>query len=69
MLAFEQLEIFRTAVKEQSFTREAKVLFISQPALSCRIRHLEAEVGAELFDRSQRGLPLKLTQAGQTPLR
>ena len=49
--------------EEQSFTRAAKQLFISQPALSQHIRKLESLLGAELFDR--RGSGLKLTPSGE----
>lgn len=50
--------------KERSFTKAAQNLFISQPSLSARIKKIENELGAPLFDRST--APLKLTDVGET---
>ncbi|MBQ7386706.1 MAG: LysR family transcriptional regulator [Clostridia bacterium] len=49
--------------KEQSFTRAAQRLFISQPSLSAAIKNIEAEVGAPLFERC--GGKVKLTEIGK----
>ena len=48
--------------KEQSFSKAAKNLYISQPALSAIIRRLEDEIHQPLFDRSTN--PIQLTSAG-----
>ncbi len=40
-----------TVYKEQSITRAAQKLFISQPSLSVAIQNVEKEVGAPLFER------------------
>lgn len=45
-----------------SMNEAAKSLFISQPSLSLAVRDLEAEIGVELFRRSNRGMVL--TQEG-----
>jgi len=58
-----QLHYVLTLAKEKSFSAAAGKLGISQPALSGYISRLEAEIGAELFDRSQS--PLKLTEKGR----
>ena len=55
---FHQLETFVCVVEEKSFTKAAKKLYVSQPALSKTIRALEEEVGAKLFERSSYGLEI-----------
>lgn len=49
--------------KERSFSRAAKKLFVSQPALSATVKKLEEEIGLPLFDRSTS--PVSLTLAGE----
>jgi DNA-binding transcriptional LysR family regulator len=58
-----QLEFFLTVVQEGSFSKAAERVFRTQPAVSIAIRRLEEEVGAPLFERSQK-TPV-LTQAGE----
>lgn len=48
--------------KEKSFSKAAKKLFISQPALSNMVRKAEKEMGAPIFDRST--IPLTVTKEG-----
>ena len=48
--------------REESFSKAAKKLFISQPSLSETIKKLEKELGFLIFDRSK--TPLKLTPQG-----
>ncbi|MBZ5647383.1 MAG: LysR family transcriptional regulator [Acidobacteriia bacterium] len=58
-----QLETFLMVAREGSFSRAAKKLFRTQPAVSQAVRKLEEDVGEPLFDRSSReGL---LTDAGR----
>ena len=58
-----QLEAFVAVVREGSFSKAAKALYRTQPAISQIIKRLEDEVGQPLFDRSsRRGV---LTDAGQ----
>src|SRR5512142_2226168 len=58
-----QVETFLTVAREGSFSRAAKKLFRTQPAVSQTIRKLEQELGEALFDRSSReGM---LTDAGR----
>ncbi len=53
---------FLVMAEELHFTAAARRLYVSQPALSNQIRRLEAQLGAQLFDRSPRGVTL--TAAG-----
>ncbi|WP_282604614.1 LysR family transcriptional regulator [Pelagibius sp. Alg239-R121] len=57
------LHAFHVAANQESFTRAAQQLKLTQPALSQKIRRLEKLVGARLFVRKYRGVTL--TDAGQ----
>jgi DNA-binding transcriptional LysR family regulator len=58
-----QMETFLAVAREGSFSKAAKKLYRTQPAISQTIRKLEEEIGEALFDRSSReGL---LTDAGR----
>ena len=57
-----QLEFFLKVVAEGSFSKAADAVGRTQPAVSIAIRRLEEEVGAPLFDRSQK--TPTLTEAG-----
>ncbi len=61
--SWDDLEAFRLTAQELSFTRAARRLHITQPALSRRIRRLEAQLGAVLFERTTRRVAL--TPAGR----
>jgi DNA-binding transcriptional LysR family regulator len=58
-----QLEFFLKIVEEGSFSRAAERAYRTQPAVSLAIRRLEEEIGAPLFDRSQKSPTL--TEAGE----
>ena len=49
-----QLEFFRKVVEEGSFSKAAERVYRTQPAVSIAIRRLEEEIGAPLFERSQK---------------
>lgn len=57
------LRIFNTVAYNQSVTEAAKVLSISQPAVTIQIRNLEKETGLKLIETEGRGI--KLTAAGE----
>jgi len=57
-----QLEFFLQVIAEGSFSKAADAVGRTQPAVSIAIRRLEEEVGAPLFDRSQKSPTL--TEAG-----
>lgn len=64
MLTFGQLETLKTIVEAGSFSKAARKLYLSQPAVSQRIRALEETLGIELFDRENSGTLLTPTAEG-----
>ena len=60
---FQQLETFRWLAALGSFTKVAKKLNTTQSTVSMRISALEAELGVQLLDRTQRHS--QLTRSGQ----
>ncbi|MFW6126055.1 MAG: LysR substrate-binding domain-containing protein [Chloroflexota bacterium] len=59
----EYLRTFRKVAKLGSFSEVAKMLSISQPAVSFQIQKLERELGVRLVDRGQKSVTL--TDAGK----
>lgn len=62
MIAFNHL-VFKTVAQQLSFTKASEVLFISQPAVSKHIRHLEEYYRVKLFERN--GNAIAITDAGK----
>jgi DNA-binding transcriptional LysR family regulator len=58
-----KIEAFLSAAEQASLSEAAKLLHLSQPAVSHQIKTLEGELGVRLFTRTHNGL--KLTEAGQ----
>src|SRR3954468_13986594 len=61
-----RLLTFRAVAHERSFSRAARALALTQPAVSQQVAALEKELGAKLLAREPGGL--KLTPAGETLL-
>lgn len=53
-----QLEYFQMSSRLKNITRAAERLRVSQPNITVAIKKLEAELGIQLFDRSQKQLSL-----------
>lgn len=62
-ISLKQLEIFSAVAKQLSFTRAAKQLSLSQPAISRQMKNLEDACGTPLFEYL--GKRLYLTDSGQ----
>ena len=58
-----QLKCFAVVANQESITKAAEILYISQPAVSKTIKQLEDELQVQLFDRT--GRTLKLNRAGR----
>ncbi|CTQ47524.1 Na(+)/H(+) antiporter regulatory protein [Roseibium aggregatum] len=63
MLNLHHLRLFRAVARDGTLTGAARVLNLSQSALSSQIKTLEASLGHDLFERRGRGLVL--TEAGR----
>ncbi len=63
MATLRQMEYLVTVVDQQSFTRAAERLHVTQSGLSQQIKALERDVGATLLERLPDGL--RLTAAGE----
>lgn len=55
--------VFRDVVLTGNITRTSQRLHMSQSSVSIQIRNLEREYGAQLFDRTNRGV--RLTERGE----
>jgi DNA-binding transcriptional LysR family regulator len=58
-----QIEAFLTVAERRSVSEAAGVLYVTQPALTTRIKNLERELGVQLFVRTPRGM--RLTAEGR----
>jgi len=62
-----QLRYVEAVARHRHFTRAADELHVAQSALSHQVRRLEAELGAELFERTSR--TVVVTEAGEAVAR
>ena len=62
-ITLHQLEIFSAVASNLSFTRAARQLFLSQPAVSIQVKQLESHLGVDLTE--QIGKRIFLTEAGK----
>jgi DNA-binding transcriptional LysR family regulator len=58
-----QLQVFEKVANHLNYSRAAKELFLSQPAVSMQIKQLETSIGLPLFE--QIGKKIFLTEAGR----
>ncbi|HHU91351.1 MAG TPA: LysR family transcriptional regulator [Clostridiaceae bacterium] len=63
MIKLDSYRVFCLVAKHQSFSKAAKALYATQPAISQTIMNLESELGTRLFTRTSKGV--KLTTDGQ----
>ena len=63
MLMLKEMEYVYAVYQERSFSKAARKLYLSQPALSAAVRKAEAEIHTPIFDRSTN--PIGLTPAGE----
>jgi len=64
---FTQLHAFKAIAENGSLTRAARLLHVSQPAISKQLKNLEDEYGVKLFERG--AVTGQLTESGRTLLR
>jgi DNA-binding transcriptional LysR family regulator len=61
-VSLRQLRVFESVARLSSFTRAARELHLTQPAVSMQVKELEAGCGLPLLERAGRGI--RLTEAG-----
>jgi LysR family transcriptional regulator, low CO2-responsive transcriptional regulator len=62
-----QLRVFEAAARNQSFSRAASELHLTQPGVSMQVKELEGNAGLPLFERI--GRKMHITEAGRELLR
>jgi LysR family transcriptional regulator, low CO2-responsive transcriptional regulator len=58
-----QMKVFQVVAEQLNYTRAARVLHLSQPAVSMQVKQLEESVGLSLFEHT--GKKIQLTEAGR----
>ncbi|MGC2049513.1 MAG: LysR family transcriptional regulator [Gallionella sp.] len=62
-ITLRQLQVFEKVASHLNYSRAAKELYLSQPAVSMQIKQLEENIGLPLFE--QMGKKIFLTEAGR----
>lgn len=62
-ITFRQLRVLEAVARNLSYSRAAEELYLTQPAVSMQIKHLEESTGLPLFE--QIGKKIFLTEAGR----
>ena len=62
-MLYAHLESFVEVARRGNVSRAAEALFLTQPAITARLKSLEGDLGTQLFVRSARGM--KLSDAGR----
>jgi DNA-binding transcriptional LysR family regulator len=57
-MLYAHLESFVEVARRGNVSRAAEALFLTQPAITARLKSLESDLGTELFVRSPRGMAL-----------
>lgn len=65
-MLLDELKVFSTVAQTKSFSKAARLLHLSQPAISSKIQAMEDDFGQKLFTRTTQGVIL--TEAGKTVL-
>ncbi|MGD8908227.1 MAG: LysR family transcriptional regulator [Chromatiales bacterium] len=58
-----QMKVFQIVAEQLNYTRAARVLHLSQPAVSMQVKQLEDAVGLPLFEHT--GKKIRLTEVGR----
>ncbi len=66
-ITYRHLQCFIEIVRQNSFTRAADVLALTQPAVSKKLKELEDMLDVQLMERSKKGI--ELTQFGEVFLK
>lgn len=56
IMDYRDWEILKVLYIQKNITKAARLLFITQPALTNRIKHMEKELGAKIVTRESRGI-------------
>lgn len=62
------LKVFSEVARQKNFTKAAKILGLTQPAVSLQVQNLEKQLGCPLLIRKRTG-EMALTEGGQVVLR